>query len=192
MKTLFDDINPEPAEKQTKRLFFDLETQKLSTDVGGWGNIPLMRLSVAVVYDESLDEFRYYREEQALDLLNDLKSADSIIGFNLLRFDWLVLSAYGDTDPLIPLTFDILDEIYRTLGFRIKLDNLVNETIGQKKLADGFQAVKWFRQGEFDLLNEYCRNDVIVTRDLYNYGREHSFVCFRNKIGEKQKVSVKW
>jgi DEAD/DEAH box helicase domain-containing protein len=192
MRTLFDDINPEPAEKEIKRLFFDLETQKLSTDVGGWGNIPLMRISVAVVYDESLDEFRYYREEQALDLINDLKSADCIIGFNLLRFDWLVLSAYGDIDPLFPLTFDILAELYRDLGFRIKLDNLVSETIGQGKLADGFQAVKWFRQGEFDLLNEYCKNDVIVTRDLYNYGREKAVVYFKDKYGEKHEVPVKW
>ena len=33
-------------------IFFDLETQKLAEDVGGWANVEAMRLSVGCTHDD--------------------------------------------------------------------------------------------------------------------------------------------
>ena len=41
---------------------FDIETQRLADEVGGWGNVHLMRLAVAVLYDNRSDIFEvFYR-----------------------------------------------------------------------------------------------------------------------------------
>jgi hypothetical protein len=47
-----------------------------------------------------------------------------VAGFNVLTFDYEVLAAYT-SEPLRNLpTTDMLDHIYRKLGFRVKLDDL--------------------------------------------------------------------
>lgn len=54
-------------------LFFDLETQYLAQEVGGWHNKHLMKMSIGVVYNETTGEFKVYREENVSQLINDLK-----------------------------------------------------------------------------------------------------------------------
>ena len=44
--------------------FFDLETQRLADEVGGWQNKHLMKLSVAVLYETHTDTFKVFREEE--------------------------------------------------------------------------------------------------------------------------------
>ena len=78
----------------TKRVvFFDLETQKLAQEVGGWKNVSRMQLSVGVVHTEA-QGFITFTEETVSDLIDLLKTADLVVGFNHLRFDYEVLRAY--------------------------------------------------------------------------------------------------
>ncbi len=72
---------------------FDLETQKLAEDVGGWRNVRKMGLSVAVVHTEQ-DGFLTFTEETVAELISLLKKASLVVGFNHLRFDYEVLKAY--------------------------------------------------------------------------------------------------
>ena len=90
-------IKPQPSKKRTRVVYFDLETQKGSDEVGGWANSHLMKLSVGVVWD-SLDE-RYisYWEKDAEKLVEKLKSADLVVGFNIIGFDYSVLQPYSKT-----------------------------------------------------------------------------------------------
>ena len=87
-----------------------------------------------------------------------LEKGDLIVGFNIKRFDYGVLGAYTESDLLQLTTFDILEDIYRRLGFRLGLDHLATETLQRGKTAHGLQAVEWFRQGEMKKLIDYCYN----------------------------------
>jgi DEAD/DEAH box helicase domain-containing protein len=173
-------------------VYLDLETQKLAQDVGGWKNIHLMRISVGVLYDSLAKEFFTFTEDQVEMLLPHLEQADLIVGFNIKGFDYKVLGAYTNKDLTRLKTFDILEDIYERLGFRLSLDHLAGETLGQGKSADGLQAVAWFAQGEMEKLMEYCRQDVIVTRDLFLFGLKHGYLIYRSKMeGREQRVRLR-
>jgi DEAD/DEAH box helicase domain-containing protein len=173
-------------------LFFDVETQRSFDEVGGRHNIRKLGLSAAVTFSTADDAFHRYVEEDATELIVDLKAADLVVGFNVLNFDYEVLRAYTD-DPLdsIP-TVDMLDHIYKRLGFRVSLDNLAGTTLGTKKSADGLQAVRWYKQGRMQEILDYCQQDVEVTRQLYEYGQRHKHVKFRDRNYRTKMVPVTW
>lgn len=173
-------------------VFFDLETQQSFAEVGGRHNTKHLGLSVAVTYSTADGEYHHYTEENVGDLIEELKAADLIVGFNLLRFDYEVLRAYTDY-PLRRLpTLDLMAEVYRTLGFRLSLDSLARATLGTTKLADGLQAIRWWRQGRMEELLQYCQQDVEVTRQLYEFGRKNKYVQYRDKRWRIRKVPVNW
>jgi DEAD/DEAH box helicase domain-containing protein len=183
-----------PEERTDPRvLFLDLETQKTAQDVGGWQNMPLMRVSVAVLFDSLENRFLVYDEDKIDALLAHLEKADLIVGFNIKRFDYKVLSAYTSKELDVLPTFDILEDVFKRLGFRLGLGHLAAETLNRRKTADGLQAVEWFRQGEFEKLVEYCRQDVAATRDLFHHGLEKAHLVFRKKQQNRRvRLLVDW
>ena len=173
-------------------VYFDLETQKLFEDVGGRDPSKLL-LACGVTWSTARNEFAVYWEKDAAALVAELKSADRVIGFNILNFDYAVLQPYASSENLRSIrTTDMLQDIYRTLGFRLSLDSLAKATLGATKSADGVQSVKWFRDGELDKVAEYCKTDVDVTRHLHEFGRDNGFVNYYSKLGSKLKVAVNW
>ncbi len=173
-------------------VFFDLETKYLADEVGGWGNVHKMELAVAVTYSSAEPAFRHFSEDQAAELVAELQRADLVVGFNVRRFDYQVLQPYTDV-PLQKLpTVDMLQNIHRTLGFRVSLDAVAAATLGATKSADGIQAVRWFRQGEIDKVIAYCQRDVEVTRDVYEFGKRHGFVRYQDRYYGVRKVPVRW
>lgn len=173
-------------------IVLDLETQYIADEVGGWGNIRDMRLAVGVTYHAAQDVYRTYLESDAERLVATLRSADLVVGYNLLGFDYEVLRRYTD-DPLLDLpTRDMLDDIHRTLGWRLKLDDVAAATLGEGKSADGLQAVRWFRQGEMQKVIDYCRRDVEVTWRVYQFGQQNGYIKYRDRNWRTRKVWVRW
>jgi DEAD/DEAH box helicase domain-containing protein len=173
-------------------VFVDLETQRSFQEVGGRHNIERLGLSVAVTYNSGEESFHHYTEENVLELIAELQGADRVIGFNLLRFDYPVLRAYTSVRLSSLPTLDMLDHIYRQLGFRVGLDALAGATLGTSKSADGLQAVRWWRAGEMDKLFDYCEQDVEVTRQLYEFGRTHRYLLYRDRHWQLRRVPVSW
>jgi DEAD/DEAH box helicase domain-containing protein len=173
-------------------LIFDVETQRTFDEVGGRHNIRKLGLAAAVTYSTVEGTFHHYTEETVAELIAGLQAADLVVGFNLLHFDYEVLRAYTD-EPLdrIP-TVDMLDHIHKRLGFRVSLDKLAESTLGITKSADGLQAVRWYKQGRIQEILEYCQQDVEVTRRLYEYGKQHKHVKFRDRNYRVRSVPVNW
>ncbi|MGD0400818.1 MAG: DEAD/DEAH box helicase [Syntrophobacteraceae bacterium] len=172
--------------------FFDLETRKLAQEVGGWQNTHLMRVSVAVLHEVPADTFKVYREHEIQQLIEDLKGLDLIVGFNISRFDYRVLRAYTPFNLERLPTFDILDEIQKSLGFRLSLGHLAEKTLGRPKGGDGLQAVRWFRQDEWENLITYCTEDVIITRDLFYHGLEKGYLVYSDKSSRLLRLGTPW
>jgi DEAD/DEAH box helicase domain-containing protein len=175
-----------------KPLFFDLETQKSFDEVGGRQNLRQLRMSVAITYDSFTGQFCDYHEADVQKLVKQLQSAELVVGYNIISFDYEVLRAYTmERLETIP-TVDMLRDIYQQLGFRVSLDSVAGATIGVKKSADGLEAIRWFRQGEIDKLLSYCRQDVQITRQVYEYGQQKGHVLFWDRNGQKRRVQVNW
>jgi DEAD/DEAH box helicase domain-containing protein len=175
-----------------KIVFFDVETQRTFDEVGGRHNLSRLGLAVAVTYDSSTGEYHSYTENEVDELVDELVAADLVVGFNVKKFDYEVLSPYTEYPLHSIRTADILQDIYLELGFRLPLDAIAEATLGTRKSADGLQAVRWFRQGQMDKLIEYCRKDVELTRDLYEYGRQRGYVLYWDRRGRLQKIFVNW
>jgi DEAD/DEAH box helicase domain-containing protein len=171
---------------------FDLETQLSAQEVGGWHRADEMGLSCGVIYDSREDAYFEYTEDRVPELIKHLLRMDIVVGFNVKRFDYRVLSGYTSIDLMGMKTVDILEVIHRRLGFRISLDHLARETLGIQKSADGLQALKWWREGKVREIFDYCRKDVEITRDIYVFGKEKGHLLFRNKSGAVVRVPVAW
>jgi DEAD/DEAH box helicase domain-containing protein len=170
----------------------DLETQRGAADVGGWSNTHRMGLALAVSYDVEREAYRTYYEADVDRLLLDLVMADRVVGFNIDRFDLAVLSGYTDWDLSRIRTLDLLGEIYSRLGFRISLNHLAEENLGESKAGSGLQSLEWWKQGRIDLIEQYCKKDVEVTRRLYELGHAQKYLLYRNKDGERVRVPATW
>ena len=141
----------------------------------------------------SKDRFLSFGEDDIDDLLSHLEKADLVVGFNVKKFDYSVLSAYTNKDLKNLTTFDILEDVHRRLGFRLGLGHLATETLNQGKSADGLQALEWFKQGEMEKLTDYCRQDVAVTRDLFLYGLDNGHLIYRTKKDDTRvRLRVDW
>ncbi|MFZ5918644.1 MAG: ribonuclease H-like domain-containing protein [Chloroflexota bacterium] len=173
-------------------LFFDLETQKTFDDVGGRHNTRQLGLSVGVTYNTLDQAYHVYTEADVTSLVRDLSQAELVVGFNVIRFDYEVLRAYSEHPfEQIP-TIDMLDHIHRALGFRVSLDSLASATLGAQKSADGLAAVRWYKSGQIDKIIEYCKQDVKVTKELYEFGRQNGFVQFLDRSYRLKKAPVRW
>ncbi|WP_084456603.1 DEAD/DEAH box helicase [Desulfogranum mediterraneum] len=169
---------------------FDLETRRSAAEVGGWHRAQRMGLSVAVLYDNRRQGYYSYREEEVEALIERLFSFELIIGFNNKRFDNRVLSAYTQR-PLASLpSLDLLEQITLQLGYRLSLDRLAEKTLGKSKQANGLQALEWYRQGAWEQLTAYCREDVALTRDLFLFGYRQHYLLFQNKAEQVVRLPV--
>ena len=181
-------------------LYFDLETKYAADEVGGWGNVMDMGMSVGVLYDTADAAFHVYLEHQVPALIAHLHQADLIVGFNHVEFDLRVLAGHQPSQAqrhqlyleLRSLNhFDILLELKKQLGHRLRLDSLARPTLEVGKSADGLQSLQWYKEGRIDLIIEYCKQDVEVTRRLYEYALEHGELHYDSRSGIKT-VAVNW
>lgn len=192
-----DAQTPDPPTAQTPDAMIrygvlDIETQRSAEEVGGWHRAERMGVSCAVLYDSKTDSFYEFVEGQIPLLMAHLKGMDMVVGFNIKRFDYRVLSAYTDTNFRQLMTLDILEQVKNQLGYRLSLDHLASVTLNTGKTADGLDALKWWKMGKMSKIIDYCRSDVAITRDLYRFGQKHHYLLFRNKAKKVVRLPVKW
>ena len=170
----------------------DIETQRSAQEVGGWHRASRMRVSCAVLYDAKSGSYYEFVEGQIPMLLEQLCQLDLVVGFNIKRFDYLVLSAYTDMDFGGIPTLDLLEKVKDQLGYRLSLDHLASTTLNAGKTADGLDALRWWKEGQMAKILEYCRSDVAITRDLYRFGRDNGYLLFQNKAKQVVRLPVSW
>jgi DEAD/DEAH box helicase domain-containing protein len=173
-------------------LFLDIETQRSAEEVGGWHNKHLMRVAAAVVFDSREDVFHVFREDRVHELIDKLKTADLIVGFNITDFDYNVLKGYSSFRLAQLPTFDILQEISQQLGYRLSLNHLAHKTLNRAKTADGLQSLQWFKEGKIDEVIAYCKKDVEITKDLFLFGLANGYLLFETKASQLVRLPVEW
>lgn len=169
----------------------DIETQNTFRDVGKY-DPTLLKISLVGVYFYETDTFEAFREHELSKLWPRLERLTRVIGYNIDDFDLPVMNSYYPGDITRLPTLDILAEIEKKVGFRVKLDDVVQATLGTAKSGNGLMAVEYFRTGEWDKLQEYCLQDVRVTRDLYEHGLKAQTVRFKDRMGKMIDVPVQF
>ena len=174
-------------------VYFDLETRRTANDVGGWDKKSAMGMSVGVTYSTKTGEYAIYREETVDNLVDQLRRADLVVGFNILSFDYEVLMGYTALDlPSQLATLDMMVDLEQKLGHRLKLESLAQATLGVGKTAEGLDAIKWWREGKLKEIAEYCCYDVKVTKLVHEHGRDQGELFYNDRFAHKQRVEIKW
>ena len=172
-------------------LVFDIETQQLIDEVGGWSNLKQLRISVACAYDSKTDSMLTFRESELKDLI-ELCYDRLVIGYNVRGFDLPILSAYG-LDLAKVDVFDIMYELQSLTRQRyLKLESVARGTLNAGKFADGLKAVEWWKEGKIDNIIEYCLQDVQVTKDVFEHGRQKGFIKIRFSDENIKEIPVQW
>ncbi|MEI6675301.1 MAG: ribonuclease H-like domain-containing protein [Verrucomicrobiota bacterium] len=181
-------------------VYFDLETQRSFGDVGGFSNKSKMGISVGVTYSTARGSYEIYPENEMERLGEELVRADLVVGWNHLQFDYPVLQPYiFHTLAEQTLNLDMMLDLEKILGFRLKLDSVASATLGTGKTADGLDALRWWQEhkktGEFAPLRkiaEYCAYDVKVTKGVHEYALQHGLVKYDDRNGRIAEVAVAW
>jgi len=165
-----------------RKVIFDIETKNTFAEVGT-RDPSLLDLSLVSIHDSETESITSYFEEDLGRLWQILERADVLIGFNSDHFDIPILNKYYPGDLLNIKSLDLLVEIRNSLGRRIGLDAIAEATLGIRKSGHGLQAIEWWRSGEVDKLQKYCEQDVKITKSVYDFARENSYVQFKADDG---------
>lgn len=181
-------------------VYFDLETQRSFSDVGGGANKEKMGVSVGVTYSTRRGTYVIYDEKGMEQLGKELVQADLVVGWNHMQFDYPVLQPYVfHTLTEQTVNLDMMLELEKLLGFRLKLDSVASATLGTGKTADGLDALRWWQEhkktGDFAPMRkiaEYCAYDVKVTKCVHEYALQHGLLKYDDKNGRIIEVPVNW
>ncbi len=164
-------------------IVFDIETQNTFAQVDN--DMKKFKISVVSIYRYETDSFESFTESELSRLWPILEKADRLIGYNSEHFDLPILMNYylGDLTKIPHL--DLLKEIKNSLGIRLKLDDVAKATLDNvQKSADGLQAIKWWQEGKIDEIKKYCEQDVLVTKQVYEFGRDNRQLFYKNLTGD--------
>jgi DEAD/DEAH box helicase domain-containing protein len=176
-----------------RKITIDLETKNFFQDVNS--NDPAdLDISIACIHDSANDEYASFLETDFNKLWKILEQADMLITWNGDHFDIPLLNKYYPGDLTKIKSLDLMKEVQKVLGRRLKLDGVGQATLGINKSGNGIEAVEWWRNGEIDKLTKYCLDDVRITKELYDYAISNGFLKFRdmNMIKEIKLDTTSW
>ncbi len=160
-------------------LIFDLETQNIFHDVGS--NDPTaLDISVGSFYDSETETYLTITVDELAQAWPLIERADALVGFNSNHFDIPLLNKYYPGDLFAIKSIDLLEDIRKSIGRRIRLDNIAEATVGAKKSGHGLDAVRWWREGNIDAIKKYCEQDVRITKKIFDYAMTHNAVKFKD------------
>lgn len=160
-------------------IIFDLETQNIFHDVGSTDPAAL-DISVASFYDSESNTYTTVSVDELQSVWPIVEKADALVGYNSNHFDIPILNKYYPGDLTTIKSIDLLEEIKKSLGRRLRLSSVAEATVQAKKSADGLQAVRWWREGKIDEIKKYCEQDVRVTKKIFDYALKHGHVKFKD------------
>ncbi len=158
------------------KIVIDIETKNTFSDVGGKENLGALQASLVCIYSYSKGDFLLFREGNFQDLGPILQNAGLVIGFALRRFDMPVLDKYFGFNVLAVPMLDLLEEVEDNYGRRVSLDILAKTNLGVGKTNHGLDAIKFYATGDWESLEKYCLNDVLITRDLYELAKKQGYL----------------
>ncbi|MBI4093329.1 ribonuclease H-like domain-containing protein [Candidatus Kaiserbacteria bacterium] len=172
---------------------FDIETANWMDEVGS-GDPADLSIAVVGIHDSETDQYSCFLEHELPGLWAILERTDMLVGFNSDHFDIPLLNKYYPGDLTRIKSLDLLQEVHRALGRRLKLDTLAEATLGERKIGDGLQSLRWWKQGEVEKVKLYCQKDVELTKRIFDYALENNALKYRD-LGTLKEIKLntsKW
>lgn len=162
-----------------REITFDIETANAFPTLSR-NDLSRMELAIVAIHDSETDAYTSYSKEELSKLWPIIESADVLIGYNSNSFDIPLLNNYYPGDLTKVRSLDLLVEVQNALGRRLRLQSLAEGTLKVGKSGDGLQSVRWWQEGLYDKVREYCIQDVRITRRLYDHALEHGSLKYKD------------
>ena len=192
----------------------DIATKNLSTEIGGWGDTHMFVVSTVATWDGQIGKI--YVEQDITDKivaksntqvlpmrqlkydLDDIhKSGQKLLGHNIVAFDLPVLRDSLDIYCIRKFLndkqyIDTSRELTKQYGERFRLQNLVDNTLGETKSLESVMAPSLWKAGEYQEVVDYCLKDCKLVYDLYKYGQENMLKAFSIEKEEFVELKMEW
>ncbi len=162
-----------------KKIVLDVETRNIFQDVGS-DDPRSLDISVVCIYDYETGTYQSFLQGDLGRLWPILERTDMLITYNGDHFDIPLLGKYYPGDLSKIKSLDLLKEVKKTLGFRLKLGSIATATLGAGKSGHGLEAVTWWKNGEIDKIIKYCTDDVKITKEIYDYALKNGILKYRD------------
>lgn len=162
-----------------RAITFDIESISNSM-VRGRVDVTEQELIVVAIHDSETNEYSAYYKEDLPKLWPILERADMLIGFNSDTFDIPLLNRYYPGELSHIRSLDLLSEVQKVLGRRIRLQSIAEATLKKGKSGDGLKAGEWWKEGKKEKVKEYCIADVRLTRELYDYALKNGVLKYKD------------
>ena len=189
-------------------VFFDIETLDFFQDahiktLPRSLQLAHLRFGVAVVYDDTTDEWLEFWPNELPALWDNLTARGDLCGWNIRDFDlpviWHNLARfhhYGDAElDELSNVIDLFADIRATTGRWYKLDVIAEANLGRRKIAHGQQAAEWLRSADPELMKkaaEYCRDDVQLVVDLWHKLQRGEPLLLPARPERNEHETLKW
>lgn len=171
-----------------RELTFDIETANILPAFARQ-DIGRLELALVAVHDSETGLYTSYIKEELPQLWPLIEQADVLIGYNSDAFDIPLLNIHYPGDLTRIRSIDLMVEVQKVLGRRLRLQSLAEATLGRGKGGDGLKSVEWWQQGLVDKVREYCIEDVRITRELYDYALEHGSLKYKD-LKDKREIQL--
>jgi len=169
-------------------IIIDLETKYTFRD---FADPKKLGISVLAIYDYNSNQRLVFLENEVNRSFYYFENASYIIGYNIKSFDLPVFQSYypGRADSFS--IFDILEDVREKIGRRLGLNDLISATLNKRKTGHGLLAIDYFKNKEFDKLKKYCLDDVMLTKELFDFGIKNRKIYYLTSFG-KEEIKVDW
>jgi DEAD/DEAH box helicase domain-containing protein len=168
---------------------FDIETANAFPTLAR-NDLSRMELSIVGAHDSKTNEYSSYTKEELPAFWAMVEHADLLVGYNSDTFDIPILNRYYAGDLTCIRSLDLLVEVQKALGKRLRLQSLAQATLGKGKGGNGLQAVEWWQNGEIEKVRKYCIEDVRITRELYEYALLHGSLKYKD-LNTNREIKIR-
>jgi DEAD/DEAH box helicase domain-containing protein len=170
----------------------DLQTQKTFEDVGGKKGTSQMGISFAALLKHNTDEIKVYTETDINTLLDEIFSSYLIVGLNLKKFAYKVLSGYRNSDFEGVKSLDILEYIRKKIIRRLSINDLFLGTLGINKSIDNMKIARLYKEKKIEEVKQITIQNVKALNSVYSFGKQKGYVFINDRAGQRWKISVCW
>ncbi len=170
----------------------DLQTRKTYEDVGGKKGIAKMGVSFAALLNHDTDEISVYTEQDVNTLIDRFFSSRLVVGLNLKKFVYLVLSGYSNSDFEKIRSLDILEYLRKKIIRKPSSDELFLGTLGIDLTIDNMKIARLFKEAKIEEVKKITIQNVRALNAVYSFGKYKGHVFINDQTGQRWKISVIW